>query len=347
MKRVDERLSSMLQRHLAPGQASNFDEVLLRGKRRKKSRILGGTIVVGLFGVSLGAFLPNFTAKPPPDQVGSAARNGLGELIITMVPASGRAELRSLDRDATSIRQVAGGRPMECCASFSPSGDRFVFAAQGNEAGNLNLYLGSSEDVTLLLDEPGVQTTPAWSPRDDRIAFVWVKNGNADIYMIDADGSNLRQLTSNPLPDVNPSWSPDGKQLVYASNRDGTQDLYILDIDSLTERRLTDTVASEYQPDWSPDGQGILFARSESSSRDDATDIWLLDLATGKEIAITSTPDSEMTPVFSPSGEEIAFSREVDSTTWALFIRSFSKGGERRILGGLHGPVFPEWNPSA
>ena len=149
--------------------------------------------------------------------------------------------------------------------SFSPDGNRIVFASNRDGGGNkfdiftMDLNGGN---VTQLTDDEEYDDQPAFSHDGTKIVFVKrVISSYSEIYTIDSNGGNPNRLTTNETDDADPSFSPDDSRILFTSNRNYYADIFTMNTaDGLNVSQLTDSPYPDFQPTYSPDGTQIAFA---------------------------------------------------------------------------------------
>jgi hypothetical protein len=184
---------------------------------------------------------------------------------------------------------------IESAGSWSPDGQRFVFAAISKGRPVLALYDVERGKRTREIRFPklGQILNPSWSPDGGSIAFSGLSGGLSDLYIYDLEGNQLRQLTSDQFADLQPSWAPDGRTLAFATDRFssdlttlrlGKQSLALIDLATGRVSRAPGSgMARQLNPQWSPDGHTIYFL----SDPDGITNIYQLNLASGEVSRVT------------------------------------------------------------
>jgi TolB protein len=148
--------------------------------------------------------------------------------------------------------------------SWSPDGDRIVFAAQplGASRADLSMYMidavgGAPSHIP---DSDG--SDPAWSPDGSKIAFAGHAAGaeNPDIFVMDVNGTERTRLTTDSAADFWPVWSPDGTLIVFQRQEPGGGAgagcaLVLMNADGSSERTLVsgdDVAGCPWHPTWQP-----------------------------------------------------------------------------------------------
>jgi Tol biopolymer transport system component len=107
--------------------------------------------------------------------------------------------------------------------SFAPDGQRLVYSAFNDRAGQWELW-------TVQLDQfgstrmIGIGLFPEWSPVDDRIVYQRARERGGrwfSIWRIDLElgepGFPVELAASSQMALIQPSWSPDGKWVTYGT----------------------------------------------------------------------------------------------------------------------------------
>ncbi len=142
--------------------------------------------------------------------------------------------------------------------SFSPDGRQIVFAWNGVDGQNWDIYVKSvgQENPRRLTDNPAEDFNPVWSPDGRQIAFLrkTADSVQPQLIVIPAQGGPERELTlSSPLSGVirHPiAWWMDSQSIVYRKTNVGHDKvgLYRLLLATGEERRLTDNRFNDSQP---------------------------------------------------------------------------------------------------
>jgi hypothetical protein len=184
---------------------------------------------------------------------------------------------------------------IESAGSWSPDGQRFVFAGLSKGRPLLALYdVDRGKRIReIRFDTLSQILNPSWSPDGRLIAFSGVSDGLTDLYVYDLETDRLRQLTDDPFADLQPAWSPDGRTLAFATDRFGTDlgtlrvgphSLALLDVATSRVGRLpgSDT-ARQVNPQWTPDGTSLYFI----SDPDGIANIYQVNVASGQISRVT------------------------------------------------------------
>jgi Tol biopolymer transport system component len=211
--------------------------------------------------------------------------------------------------------------------SWSPGGQRIVFARQTGTAGDNQLFVMNADgsDQRLLHDRPppgfNSEESPAWSPTGEHIAFVAAgidtptyHETSRPVVLVDSDGSNPRQLTPAGWETFSPSFTPDGARVVYfggpgpdsPDHTDGG--VFQTDLQGAATERLmfaADMVPAGNGLAISPDGEYVAFTSQGGlfTMRLDGTEL------------VNRTDMGSLTPAWSPLGPTLFFAGIPDLQT--------------------------------
>jgi Tol biopolymer transport system component len=162
----------------------------------------------------------------------------------------------------------------ELSPSFSPDGDRVVFAWAESGGEDSDIYVaqvGAQTHQRLTLNSLP-EVSPRWSPDGSRIAFVRKRDaGYADIFMIPALGGTEQKLheirfNADTVGRSVLAWTPDSASLVFSAQTPGS-DVYQLHLLSIATGEappipLTGNPSvGDMSPSVSPDGRWLVFTR--------------------------------------------------------------------------------------
>ena len=252
--------------------------------------------------------------RGPAGEIRSAAWSPDGAQVVyhRRVTFQRKPWVRTWSRHPQYALTLTNGGP-----SFSPTGDRFAFVGQAQDAKGAALSVSSvgSETSQVVYRDPARNVLgPQWSPSGDRLIFgIGVFNaffngfhglflkpedrveGGAQVAIVNADGSGFRELTSGPNNNGFPSMSPDGRRIVYRTFGPEGDGLRIMDIDTKQVR----SIGTGYDnfPLWSPRGDLIMFSRQAEGDyeiytiKPDGTGLKRLTRSRGNDAHMAWSPD--------------------------------------------------------
>lgn len=251
----------------------------------------------------------------------------------------------------------------EISPSFSPNGDRVVFAWEGENRDNWDIYvrLIGEDTPQQLTDHQAEDFGPAWSPDGRWIAFMRRDRGKntSQVMLVPSIGGPERPVLEGPsLGTIGiwnsvsryVAWHPDGEHLVVSHIKKGGSQAYlyavILETGSVQRLITTDiAISGDTDPAVSPDGHHLAFRRRFASW---ASAVYVVDLTDSLEVAGEPRNLSGELYAYSPAwmldGKEIIFA--AGSTERPRLWRVSAVGGEpRRIVQPSEG-AFPALSPA-
>jgi Tol biopolymer transport system component/DNA-binding winged helix-turn-helix (wHTH) protein len=277
--------------------------------------------------------------------------------VIRLTLVDTRTGLQSLweaTADGSGLHPLLPGwnaPPSECCGSWTPDGQYFVFQATRDEK------------------------TEIWAIRDRRSLFDFADQSKQAPF----------QLTSGQLSSLSPAVSPDGKKL-YVIGRQLRGEVQRWDerekqwvrflggisaefvefspdrqwiayvsfpeaclwksrVDGTERTQLTFPPFQIHEPHWSPDGNTIAF---QAYGRGTQSRIYGISSDGGKPQPLTNAEHHELAPSWSPDGKSMAFSYapfvERSSETLGVFILDLASR-EKRKIPGSDDFIAPNWSP--
>ncbi len=188
-------------------------------------------------------------------------------------------------------------------ASFSPDGERIVFARLENGIWSIWLLPADGGEAQLALGE-GLDFLPAWFPDNERLAVTSFRGGAPNIWEVDLRSGDWRQLTSGGT-----GWhySP-----VVASNGaisynefDHQVDVYWASLEQPNEehQQLTSFTNNNFAPRVSKDGNYVVYW----SDRTGNDELYVLDRTSNQHRNLTDNPSNDRLGDWSPDGNAIVF----------------------------------------
>lgn len=164
-------------------------------------------------------------------------------------------------------------------SSFSPSGDRIVYAHRSvdrfflsiiDTSGKIDkkIFPGESDNI-----EIGYVFSVDWAPNGKDIAFSFMDKKNRKIAIYDTTDNSCKVFCSNEFDQRDPCFSPDGKYLYFSSDRNGIFNIYRYHFESKKLQRITNVAGGGFAPSLSPDGKKLAYAGYAK----DGYGIYLLD----------------------------------------------------------------------
>jgi len=145
------------------------------------------------------------------------------------------------------------------CPTWSPSGEKLVFAMQDGNPGRVRVGVWTMNAdgmnrMWLCEGERG-----RWSSDGTRLVVRSEHEGFASLYVV-TPRFRKRVLFEDYEQVVGAAWSPDGRQLAFIGERQGDSELAITSVKGEPDScRVRYRGRIGWQPSWSPDGKQILF----------------------------------------------------------------------------------------
>lgn len=251
-----------------------------------------------------------------------------------------------MDADGTRHRFLVRGSN----ASWSPSGDRIVYTAQGEPKGTQIFvrYMDAEGAVTQITRVEQSPSTPAWSPDGTTVAFTMpvVKRNTWPIEM--------------PRAPEGAKWTEAPRiieRLNYRQDREGFNDdryrhLFVVPATGGTPRQLTDGNWNHNGAEWTPDGRSILFTSMRVEDPDHQwreTDIYAVDVTTGRIRQMTTRSGPDSNPKVSPDGTRVAYTGyDMTKDTWVdqkVYVMNIDGSNPRLVSGDWdRSPRNMRWN---
>jgi hypothetical protein len=216
-----------------------------------------------------------------------------------------RTVTKKLATTAASLR-FESLQAVRSSGSWSPEGDRFVFAAiDRGEPTLILLDVEGSQKQEIRLPQFGQVLNPSWSPDGRAIAFSSLTGGLTDLYLYELTSGSLRQLTDDIYADLHPEWSPDGRRIAFVTDRFSTDletlefrapELALMDLPSGEVTRIRGIEGGAHvNPQWSPDGSALYFVSAPGGVSGvfrvaiDSGDVWRVSDPAGGVMGLTPT----------------------------------------------------------
>lgn len=277
-----------------------------------------------LIGLPKGGYVPSFRRNPGHADAGRKSRItryvavGSSVLLAALLLALFFRGPKVRSPETPPARQVTDVLPLtsyvgqELHPSFSPDGSQVVFAWNGTERRDFDLYVKViGEDRPFRLTRsPDNDLLPAWAPDGRRIAFVRsARGGGGAAFLVSPLGGPERRIAEQVI-DV--SWAPDSRYVLLTRTgaRGDGDSIWTVAIDSGEARRITDpgTVAVDRSPRVSSDGEQLAYVRCATRARQNC-DIYLAPWqGDGSAVRLTRVDRPLSGLAWAPDSREIVFS---------------------------------------
>ena len=268
-----------------------------------------GVAVLAVCGCPLGT--PKDHYRPHGHQDTTIAIIPADDTILFNAAGTGGRDLYLLRLTDLTVTRIADTLEYEVSPSFSPDGQRIVYAAgvPGDRADHIFTIGIDGSSKRQLTDIDANDTSPRFSPDGKMIVFARDKTYNwgglaanwepgGVICLIHTAGTGERQLTSNEIFAFAPAFSQDGKSVIYFT----VDGCFSLALDrSEPPQRIGPLVS---YANLSPDGKRFVYANGKYSPD---YELFIANLdGTGKS-QITASDHGCFHPVFTHSGDGIYF----------------------------------------
>ncbi len=218
-----------------------------------------------------------------------------------IVYATSDGHLNILNTFSGKTHQIAANQNStpSITPAFSPDDREIAYAwfiPGKRDDTELMIFNRETNTVRKLLDQPSVQTNPAWSPDAKRLIYTTVHCTSdcgriiQELWITDPKGGWSQQLLMTHSLCQQPVWSPDGKQIAFSSDKSGNFDIWVLSLEDWNLRQITVHESLDVSPAWSPDGSRIAFI----SARSGIMEIWIKDLKRDKLIKLSPFGDKNI-----------------------------------------------------
>jgi len=162
-------------------------------------------------------------------------------------------------RSRVSARAGINGAP-----TWSPDGKKLALTLSGSN-GNLDIYLLdlTSQQLTRLTDDPGIDTEASFAPDGSAVYFTSDRPGSPQVYRVGLGGNERpKRVTFTGSYNARPRVSPDGKQLAVLTLDEGAYRVALQDLASGTVSVLSKGRQDE-SPSFAPNGAMVILAGRE------------------------------------------------------------------------------------
>ena len=191
-------------------------------------------------------------------------------------------------RSGSDIVQVTDTAEAERNPSFSPSGNKLLFATDstGGKPGHIFTMRTDGGDRTRLTQSQRRDSDPSFSPTGNEVVFVRVgTDAVSQLYKMDTDGTNINQLTSGEFACEDPTWSPDGDRIAFKGFDGPAFSLFALNPNGEGLDQLTQSELGDHEPDYSPSGRKVVFR----GARNDRKGLFIVGTDGGTVERLTSS----------------------------------------------------------
>jgi Tol biopolymer transport system component len=229
-------------------------------------------------------------------------------------PKRQTAELWEVHADGSHLHSLLPGwsQPAsECCGSWTPDGDQFVF--QSSHDGHSDIwalrespwYL-ASRGPHKITNGPLDYAAPSTAPGGERIFFI---GNSAQFELLRAmpSSTTFTALDPNLSAAALAQYSPDGKWVAWVNAADNS--LWRSRVDGSERIELTSSALRIFNMKWSPDDQRLAVMAEEPGK---PWKIYLIEADGGKLDAILNGDANEADPAWTPDGQSIIFGRLPD-----------------------------------
>jgi TolB protein len=269
-----------------------------------------------------------------------------------MDAGSGEIYIGDLVNDSlVNIKRLTNNKVNDVYPSFSPDGERIVFASNREESMLLWIMYanGLSPYKLTYTNLLKFAISPFWS-KNGKIFFNYCDLSSIQgIACINPDATGFEKITEESFKGSlsgRPAVSPDCSQIAFVSFRDGNKEIYIANSDGTNQRNLTNNPASDAQPFWSPDKNFIYFI----SDRTGILEIFSQNLDNNAVKKITDYGEA-FDPALSQDGKYLIFTGTKEYW-YFLYLQNLDNGKITRLtFDGIApdgSPIayrFPVWRP--
>ncbi len=265
-------------------------------------------------------------------------------------PQNLSTSLWEISSDGRNLRPLLTGwndPSSECCGTWSPDGEFFVF--QATREGTSQIWaIREKPQMWRRIDRTPVQLTrgptsyraPVIS-RDGKRIFVVGDQRRSELVRFDS-GSQRFEPFMGGISAESADFSRDDQWIAYVTYPDGV--LWRSKVDSSERRRLSPASMQVHLPRWSPDGTRIAF-RAEVPGK--PVKIYTIS-SSGQDLTqLISDDRGEADPGWSPDGRKLVFGRMTlpfDSRSKSIHVYDFETK-QVTTLPGSDGLYSPRWSP--
>ena len=179
--------------------------------------------------------------------------------------------LYTANRSGGEVRQITDTPKAELTPSFSPSGNKIVYATDRTIDDPAQIYTVGVDGTgrTRLTQSERSSLEPEYSPNGNRIVFTRLGRppDPAGLFVMDADGSNVKELRDD-FAAQSPSWSGDGNLIACEGIVSGA--IWVIRPSAINENleRITgNNRFGDRDPAAAPSGNKIVFSGVRNDRR--------------------------------------------------------------------------------
>jgi TolB protein len=182
--------------------------------------------------------------------------------------------------------------------AWSPDGRKLALVLSTRD-GNLDVYILdlTSQVLTRITDDPGIDTEPQWSKDGQSIYFTSDRAGGPQIYKVGIKpGDKPRRLTFQGSYNARPRVSPDESQLAFVTQENGDYRIAIMDLRGRGDVQVLTKGHFDVSPSYAPNGAVLIYA-----SRDKGRGVLALVSADGRvQQRLVSSEGELQEPAWAP-----------------------------------------------
>jgi dipeptidyl aminopeptidase/acylaminoacyl peptidase len=218
-----------------------------------------------------------------------------------------KGNLWIINRDGTSHRKLTSREVAESQASWSPTGDRIVFASTTDEGSEIYMYWNATGQIAKISQLEKSPSSLTWSPDGNWIAFNMFVSQKPPV---------VAKLPEKPK---GATWAEPARitdRLKHEADGSGYMEpgfthIFIIPADGGTPRQLTsDNYNHSGSLSFSPDGKTIYFSSNRFEDwqyRFRNSEVYSVNVDTKQIMALTSQDGPDYSPKVSPDGKTIAY----------------------------------------
>ena len=262
-----------------------------------------------------------------------------------------KGNLWIINADGTSHRKLTSREVDESQASWSPKGDRIVFASSTDEGSEIYMYWTATGQIARLSQLEKSPSSLTWSPDGKSIAFTMFVSEKPPV---------VAKLPEKPK---GAKWAEPARitdRLKHEADGSGYMEpgfthVFVIPADGGTPRQLTgDNYSHRGSLSFAPNGKDIYFSANrfedwEYKFRN--SEVYKVNVDTKEITALTSQDGPDHSPQVSPDGKTIAYlgyeDRVQDHQNTVLQLMNVDGSNKRIISSDFDGSVSDiTWDPS-